>query len=145
MAERPLYFPDLGTSCQIGEGPDVRAVGWLDKAHPYPRGAVPAGFYTKLKEFADDPLQPILFFGCHECELCFWRRYAECKNLWIPAARVIYLAPAMITHYIKRHRYKPPEEFVEAVFRCPRQGSPEFMGSMRPYMHYWRPKPVGER
>lgn len=99
---------------------------------------VPPDFYPKLMEHVRHRWQSVFFCGKQECKLCFWNPYSESANLWIPTERVIYLAPAMISHHIKSHRDKPPEEFVDAVFRCPRQGTPEFMERMKPYMHHWQ-------
>lgn len=28
---------------------------------------------------------------------------------------VVYSAPSLVLHYLERHRYRPPEEFVRAV------------------------------
>jgi hypothetical protein len=32
----------------------------------------------------------------------------------------------MIAHYILTHHYAPPQEFCDAVLRCPPMGSPEY-------------------
>jgi hypothetical protein len=64
--------------------------------------------------------------GHHRCEFCPstgpWT-LANCSNseIFVPAQGVIYVAPAMILHYIEAHEYKPPDEFIDALAGCPRQ------------------------
>ena len=41
------------------------------------------------------------------------------SNLFVPGEGCIYGAPSMIAHYIQAHGYGPPEEFINAVLRCP--------------------------
>ena len=31
----------------------------------------------------------------------------------------VYAAPNLIYHYVAKHKYRPPEEFIEAVMRVP--------------------------
>src|SRR3712207_9113012 len=38
-------------------------------------------------------------------------------NLFVPTEGFVYVAPAMILHYIRDHRYAPPEQFRTAVDR----------------------------
>jgi len=47
-------------------------------------------------------------------------------NIYIPGDKFIYCAPSLILHYILDHRYRPPEEFSEAVLKCPSPRSPEY-------------------
>jgi hypothetical protein len=47
-------------------------------------------------------------------------------NLWVPGEGCVYVAPSLIAHYIRVHRYVPPREFVDAVMRCPEMGSEEY-------------------
>jgi hypothetical protein len=39
---------------------------------------------------------------------------------------VIFAAPNLIYHYVEAHHYKPPDEFVEALFTGPQPGTPAF-------------------
>jgi hypothetical protein len=39
-----------------------------------------------------------------------------------------YASPNMIPHYVVRHRYKPPQEFIDAVMTDP-LGEPHLQGS----------------
>jgi hypothetical protein len=37
------------------------------------------------------------------------------KNLFVPCGDIIFVAPAMIAHYIAAHHYLPPEAFLVAA------------------------------
>ncbi len=37
----------------------------------------------------------------------------------MPSGDLLFVAPAMISHYVQRHEYAPRAEFVEAVMSCP--------------------------
>jgi len=134
-----MYFDDMSRSCQVGSGPDIRAIGWLDDLHPFPTGEVPLMVMARLAEHIESQRswQPVVAMGLHNCELCAERRVSENMNLRIPGAGVIYVAPVMILHYIEVHRYLPPEEFIHAVIGAPLHGPPEFEHAMAPYEHYW--------
>jgi hypothetical protein len=58
---------------------------------------------------------------------------------------VVYFCPGMIVHYIVRHRYLPPGEFIEAVRHCPPQGSEEFMALMHDFGVWWDSQIPGEQ
>jgi hypothetical protein len=49
------YYPDLSNSCMVGNGADVRAVGWLGEGHPYPIGPVPPVFLEALERHLRRP------------------------------------------------------------------------------------------
>ncbi len=52
-------------------------------------------------------------------------------NLFIPGEGCVYVAPSLIAHYIRSHRYAPPAEFVEAVLECPEMHSEEYLQARR--------------
>jgi hypothetical protein len=130
-----MFFPDLGTECQVDHGPHVRAVGWLSKDHPYPTGAADPGFVAALHEHVAQPWQPVAALGWHLCELC--ERAESGANLWIPAADVVFVAPALVIHYVEAHGYTPPDAFIQAVLACPPQGSREYFALMRRFPAWW--------
>ncbi len=37
-----------------------------------------------------------------------------------------YAAPNMIYHYVVKHHYRPPDEFIQAVLKGSLPGSPEY-------------------
>jgi hypothetical protein len=130
-----MFFPDLGTECQVDHGPHVRAVGWLSKDHPYPTGTARPGFVESLRGHVARAWQPVAAAGKHDCELCAKVRAGG--NLWIPTPEVLFVAPELIVHYVEAHVYRPPDIFVEAVLACPAQGSVEYFALMRAFPSPW--------
>jgi hypothetical protein len=108
-------------------------VGWLDNLHPFPKDPVPTEFVTRLREHILSAWQPLAAGGEHECETCARDAARHSANVWIPSRTVVYVAPAMILHYIEAHVYRPPDEFIGAVMACPRQGSAEYFDLVRPH------------
>jgi hypothetical protein len=53
------------------------------------------------------------------------------NNLFIPGDGLLYVAPSTIIHYIDSHDYLPPIEFIDAVLRCPRMRSMEYLKAIR--------------
>jgi hypothetical protein len=51
-------------------------------------------------------------------------------NLWVPGNDVIYVAPELILHYIQEHRYRPPDEFISAVLRCPDPKTQQYLDAL---------------
>ena len=121
-----MYFADL-TPCIYGgiREPQGISVGWLDKSHAFERGAVPAGFVERLAALCKTPA--ITHRGFHVCELCNFgpdpdfHQARAAGALSSSVIRVpgldgrIYFSPTMILHYITRHDYKPPEDFIRSV------------------------------
>ena len=86
-------------------------IGWLGEGNFIPTGDVPAEFTSKLEVLCEAPIH--LHRGFHGCEYC----HEALGNGQIRVARhgTWYAAPTMIHHYVDRHLYCPPNEFVEAV------------------------------
>lgn len=56
--------------------------------------------------------------GWHNCPFCPTANYKHCDaEIHVLGNNVIYAAPGLIGHYIASHRYKPPQEFIDAVMR----------------------------
>jgi hypothetical protein len=120
-----MYFADL-TPCSYNiPEPQGLSVGWLDKSHDFPRGVVPDGFVERLLELCKAPA--VRHRGFHVCELCDFE-YDPTFELQRAAGALssvvirvtgsdeqVYYSPAMICHYIAKHGYRPPEDFVRAV------------------------------
>lgn len=118
-----MYFADL-TPCSYSgvREQDGLSVGWLDKLHEFPRGPVPAGFVQRLAEICKSPF--VKHLGFHVCEFCDLgpdETYTEAAARSSAVIRVVgrngtvYFSPFMICHYITRHDYQPPEDFIIAV------------------------------
>jgi hypothetical protein len=122
-----MYFADL-TPCEYNiPEPRGLSVGWLDKAHEFSRGSVPVGFAERLRALCKTPA--VRHRGFHVCEFCgfeydpTFKQHREAGALSASVIRVIggggqvYYSPVMICHYITKHGYKPPEDFIRAVMR----------------------------
>ena len=76
----------------------------------------------------NDPWQPSVCAGFHECELCQFEAEARgAANLFIPSDGLIYVGPELIVHYVNAHGYAPPEAFCRAVLACPPMRSVAFL------------------
>lgn len=114
-----VYYPNLPT-------PNVRMVGWLNRAHPYQVGDVSKKLMTKLKELMrgseNVDVHVSIIRGIHPCEICDENELLDARllvgssEIWLPVALGGFVAaPSMILHYIEVHSYLPPNEFLEAV------------------------------
>lgn len=132
------HFEDLSRNSYFGRWEDVLiSVGWLDRAHEYPRGTVSVDFFRALARLLVDPWQPAIFAGREPCSLCQFSggpgmlvfEGSEVRlgstNLFVPSPRQskVFVAPSLVVHYIDAHGYVPPEEFQVAVLQCPTMGS----------------------
>lgn len=102
-------------------------VGWLDSRHDFPQGHVADEVLEKLAGLAQTKVN--VMRGCHDCQFC-----SEESPLKFPTkddrgyvflgtgeihveavSGATYSAPSLIVHYIQRHHYLPPDDFLEAV------------------------------
>ena len=132
------YYPDLSPYSHMSSGkdPHILNVGWLDEHHPYPQAELPQVFAERLWDFCRKPA--IQTRGIHRCEFCHEPKASvesrDDLELTLGSAEIrvfgrgqtIYAAPTLIYHYVVRHRYCPPDEFVQAVMDSPLPGSPEY-------------------
>ena len=127
-----LYYEDLKPfPFDSGDAAEkFRAVGWLDREHPYNRGEIDSDIARKLGQLLRDPWQPAESPGFAPCELCrlskgpFEITFSDMtikvgtRRIYVPGEGVIYVAPSMILHFIDAHEYCPPSAFQDAVRRC---------------------------
>lgn len=103
-----------------GEWRDLLAVGWLAKDHEYSRGEVEPEVVDRLTRiFSWAP--PDAPRGAHVCELCMCEDGppAGAGSIFVAGEGVLYVAPRLIAHYIRRHGYRPPPAFLEALRASP--------------------------
>ena len=129
------YEPDLAAP-----GP-VKNVGFLWFRHSYPKGKVQPLVFERLVALVEKPLG--YYCGYHKCNLgsCAFTeglrgqptfRYRErilglgSSDILVPGEDAVYNAPNLILHYIRQHRYQPPECFCAAVLKCPEPDSAEY-------------------
>jgi len=132
------YYRDLQRCVElkgISRGALILAVGWLAHGKPFATGEFPEELLGCLLCLRPE----VISGGGHRCELCLptanehgsWaesQRVAEGSSVFLVrgAGRIIYAAPELIAHYIRRHNYAPPEEFTVALrARCARRSRDE--------------------
>lgn len=142
------YYADLTPYTRRPEsvpaGVPALNVGWLSwtRRFPrFPRGGVPGDFTAALALLCrDGRREPTR--GFHPCglpHLVGERRrpvrieveggevlLGNAEVATVAASGAWLIAPTLVHHYVTRHRYRPPEEFVEAVLA----GRP--LGTARP-------------
>lgn len=103
------YYEDLSPFEYGMAYPECLNIGWLDEGQPYEKGNVPDGFVKKLEEL------PVLMkhMGHHDCPFCGKEISSVVK--FAKGDNINYLTPGMISHYVEKHEYKPPQEFIDAV------------------------------
>lgn len=137
------YLPDLA------ETGNVRSVGYLSPEHDYPQGETSEAIFDRLASLV--LLHLIKWMGYHWCELgscgsnqaqpeLYWHgmnipRYCS-SDILVPDKTVVYMAPSLIIHYMRAHRYLPPVRFLEAVLRCPEPRSDEYRDAIRQVWPY---------
>jgi hypothetical protein len=135
-----MFYPDLNQECQVDQGPYVRAVGWLARDHPFPKGPVSPAFLEALRRQLRDPWQPVAAGGSHRCEFCPQSQDGPARgasNLWVPGEEWVYVAPELVLHYIETHGYSPPPGFIAAILDCPDQDSLAYRERMRQFPAWW--------
>ena len=94
---------------------DAISVGWLEGDDmTYNHGETPKELVSLLKGYKTQNRM----MGSHKCEYC--SQYGTSipngnGEIWVFNGDKFYIAPYLIIHYIEKHGYKPPQEFIEAV------------------------------
>jgi hypothetical protein len=111
-----MYFADLDL-CFYHSGPldaykshvPLRAVGWLEHPHEFPKATAPNGLVDKINEMAKQTsavYSGMTFRGLHHCSHCAAAGLTAPPlsgshvNVFVPGMSVVYAAPAAIVHYI---------------------------------------------
>src|SRR5579864_5284026 len=120
-----------------------KRVGYLKASEDYPHGEVSELAFERLVGLVRHRL--LFWAGYHYCELhpCGSAqpppefRYkglvipTKCDHdILVPARTFIYVAPALILHYIRVHKYLPSSSFLEAVLACPDPASSEYLAAL---------------
>lgn len=121
------WFADLSpySYWELSDSIAAKAVGWLDKAHPFPVAPPDARFLESLwtlSQIAVNQTRGLCY--CYFCDPK-WYGYTEAHGgaLVLGSAEIIvfgsdgavFLAPNLLFHYVKTHHYDPPEVFKAAV------------------------------
>src|SRR5262245_46311185 len=127
------WFADLSPCTYFGAdcAAFLRAIGWLDRAQPFSFGAVDPAVYRRLVVLSKFPWEPAVLMGVHGCQLCQYEPGSHAStNLFIPGNGTVFVCPTLVVHYMNAHRYKPPDEFCDAVMRCPEMGSTSYFKAL---------------
>lgn len=123
------YFEDMTPYSEAHGKVEPRAfhVGFLDGEHPYRQGAVEAALVDKMLHLVQQYFHATRGYYC--CRYCDpgdgggFPVELDGKELRLGSAEImvpsnddiIYRAPNLIVHYVRDHRYKPPDEFLTAL------------------------------
>jgi len=128
-----MYYEDLSSYCYYLKTPVsiVKNVGWLESDTPYNTGVVDRNFLPRFamiilgSDVIDTEVNRIR--SVHPCALadCDVQEIREdgdraclgAAEIWVPSTKEgeFFAAPSMIYHYIEKHGYLPPKEYISAV------------------------------
>jgi hypothetical protein len=77
--------------------------------------------------------------GRHTCNLC--GSFRAGGNFGVADGDVLFVCPEMITHYVERHMYAPPAEFITAIAKAADPRSEAYAASV----HRFRLPPPSAR
>ena len=113
------------------------ALGWLHPDFALQQGKVPTEFLVRIKEFAARWCDSIAALGWgaaggfHTCEFC--GKALASGTFGVPSEKRLFYVPEMITHYVEKHGYAPPADFIAAVLSCPLPGTCQYEIAVRPF------------
>jgi hypothetical protein len=121
---KPVLVVKVGDGV-LAEDLRLRAVGWLERPG-FPTGSVPKECIEALVAALRGRIFSDGHRGIHSCTLCGTslpevrsrRRKVALRghgHYLVRHERIVYMAPALLLHYILGHQYRPPDEFLEAV------------------------------
>lgn len=135
-----MYHCDLSVAESEVVSRDLRLsavyVGWLAAPHPYRQGEVSTEFIEALRDVCRYPIGKYL--GYHVCDFCGATPMIEVRpskfslkeredeveprsvllgsiDIEVVGKETVYYAPGLILHYVEKHNYWPPQEFMDAV------------------------------
>lgn len=131
------YFQDLTPYAygRIDRDRECLNIGWIGKDENFTTGETSEEFLKKLEEVEkSDEFTSERHKGFHRCELCGDLMGTQVKKI---SGEKCYKFPSKISHYVKDHNYKPPQEFIDAIMSLkiqikPKHNSgPGFIGARR--------------
>ena len=129
------YFADLTEysygylRTEEGSAPLLN-VGWLEVGHPFPTAEPEPEFVRALLRCCRRPVTT--YRGFHVCDLCDVQVFEmpivsyEGRRVHVGNGEVcvagsdgrLYIAPTLVAHYVLKHHYRPPEQFVSGVLKA---------------------------
>ena len=118
------YYYDLTYyTCHYFE--NSKNIGWIDNV-AYKSGDVPIDFIGNLYKYIEAPIRAVR--DCFDPQEIIYN--GKKKQLGYFEIRVLsedgkikYASPDLIFYYVLKNRYKPPQEFINAVLYGPKPGS----------------------
>ena len=109
------YYEDL-TPYAYGRihGKECLNVGWIGSEENFTTGEVSEEFIKKLEAVErSDEYTSERHKGFHRCELCGVLMGSQVKKIEYNGK--CYKFPSKVSHYVRDHKYKPPQEFIDAI------------------------------
>jgi hypothetical protein len=91
---------------------------------------------TRVSASGAAPLGWAAAAGVHTCE--YRGRAWSSGTFGVPSGDRIFFAPEMISHYVERHGYAPPDEFVSGVMSRPLPGTEADATVVAPFAERFR-------
>lgn len=146
------YFEDLSEYAYYGVPPINRfgkeaAVGWLDHEHDFEKMPATEELLDVIWEYCKVSVGQTR--GLYECNLCIppkavhASRHGDRLELGSSEIRVfsvrgqIYAAPTLIYHYVHKHDYKPPDEFLCALRETAGPPAEQYFEQLRKFDLKW--------
>jgi len=122
-----MFFEDLTPYSFDCKRPleNVLNIGWIDSAHLFSKGAPqPPNVLEKLASIiVRDNVNQMR--GMHYCPFCSVENIRiqssgrsillGSAEVWVPYKDIIFAAPNLVFHYMERHQYAPPQQFIDAL------------------------------
>lgn len=125
-----MWYEDLTECNNFGDlfPANHIAVGWLENGKSYTKGKIPEEIVNKIYELYNTSEIRHRFCGYHKCDFCDYVNVElGATTIWVTYKEVIYNCPALIIHYIEKHNYRPPGEFIEAVLEYNHQDAMKYL------------------
>lgn len=124
----------------------VCSVGWLAKKYKYPTGEICDMYLERLWYYCYN-FAVNATLGLHLCPFCPAKTYSslarrgneECSlggsEVWVLGHDgIVYAAPNLLYHYMQRHQYRPPTEFLDALMTGPLPGTSAYDAVIKIYI-----------
>ena len=112
-------------------------VGWLQKDQTFNAGEAPEGFLDKLKKYSEDDFLVLQTKGCHGCDFCQENNFSSNEIRVVGKDGSVYASPYLIIHYIEKHNYLPPQEFIDAVMEGPEPDTEPYNDAIKMLPTQW--------
>ena len=158
------HFADLSTHTSCVDSPALLTclnVGWLARGFEFQTGRPSSAIIERLNRFCLVSVNARR--GVHACDLCnapklvkfsfahsmYLLGFSEIRIFGAPGR--VYAAPNLVLHYMSLHHYAPPEEFIDALMKCPDPTSIEYVGLLTQSgvewkrLHSMQDKPIPQK